>query len=138
MSEVRAVSVRYDADRKLIRAASRSAGGQRLFDDGALTQLRFVRRMQRLGLALGEFARLVRATEELSCRPSSRVIVSRLRTHLTAVETRLQELDSVRHELSACSPPMRLAAATSCASAPRLVRPVRAGRSFDPPPSRRG
>lgn len=94
-------TVRYYADRKLIRAASRSAGGQRLFDDGTLKQLRFVRRLQRLGLALGEIARLVRATEELSCRPSSKVIVSRLRTHLTAVETRLQELDSVRHELSA-------------------------------------
>jgi DNA-binding transcriptional MerR regulator len=94
-------TVRYYADRKLIRAARRSAGGQRLFDDEALKQLHFVRRMQRLGLGLSEIAQLVRATEELSCRPSSKVIVSRLRTHLTAVETRLQELDGVRHELSA-------------------------------------
>ncbi|HZP94877.1 MAG TPA: MerR family transcriptional regulator [Candidatus Limnocylindria bacterium] len=93
-------TVRYYADRRLIRAVRRSASGQRVFDETALRQLRFVRRMQHLGLALREIEQLLRATEGLSCRPSSQVITARLQRHVATVDARLQELEAVRHELA--------------------------------------
>lgn len=93
-------TVRYYADLKLIKPARRSSSGERLFDESGLRQLRFVRRMRHLGLPLKEVARLLRATEQLSCRPSSEVIVAQLRRHGAAVEARLRELESVRHALT--------------------------------------
>ena len=47
-------TVRYYADRGLIRPASRMPGGYRIFDESALRQLRFIRRLQGFGLTLRE------------------------------------------------------------------------------------
>jgi len=98
--DVKLRTVRYYADRKLIRPARLSSSGERVFDESSVRQLRFVRRMRHLGLSLKEVARLLRATEQLSCRPSSQVIVAQLQRHVAAVESRLLELESVRHELA--------------------------------------
>lgn len=94
-------TVRYYVDRRLLRPARRAPSGIRLFDDTALRQLRFIRRMQRFGLPLSEIARLLRASEELSCPPSSQLVLARLRRHVATVEARLVELEGVKHELTA-------------------------------------
>ena len=94
-------TVRYYADLKLISSARRAPGGERVFEDAAMRQLRFVRRMQHLGLSLAEIAQLLRATEQLSCKPSSRLIVAQLRGHVSTVESQLRELEAVKHELAA-------------------------------------
>lgn len=93
-------TVRYYADRGLIRPARRSAGGYRLFDDRAMRQLRFVRRLQGLGLTLGKLQRVLRAAERQSCGERSTAIEQLLAAQLSSVEHRLEELSQVHHELA--------------------------------------
>jgi len=120
-------TVRYYADRRLIRPARQTSAGQRVFDHAALRQIRFVRRLQRLGLPLREIAHLLKATEQLSCKPSSQVIVNRLKQHVATVDSRLQELAEVKHELASllvanqvgCSDELCLCATTR--PAPRVT-----------------
>ncbi len=93
-------TVRYYVDRGLIRPARRSANGYRLFDENGLGRLRFVRRMQGLGLTLRELQQLMRAAERQSCGDSSATVQRRLAAQLTSVERRIEELEQVRHELA--------------------------------------
>ena len=93
-------TVRYYVDRGLIRPARRSSGGYRIFDDNALRQLRFIRRLQGLGLTLRELHQLLAAAQRQSCGQSSVAVESRLRVQLDTVERRLRELEGVRHELA--------------------------------------
>ena len=93
-------TVRYYADRGLIKPARRSAGGYRIFDEDSLRQLRFVRRLRGLGLTLRELERIVRAAERLSCGDSSVGVRQRLTTQLATVGRRIDELKQVQHELS--------------------------------------
>lgn len=99
-SEVPARTVRYYADRGLIRPARRSGGGYRLFDQNGLRQLRFIRRLQSLGLSLRELQQVMRAAERQSCGDSSAAVRKRLEAHVSLVEARIAELERVRHELA--------------------------------------
>ncbi len=93
-------TVRYYVDRGLISPARKSSGGYRLFDENSLRRLRFVRRMQGLGLTLSELQQLLRAAERQSCGDSSASMQQRLAAQLTAVGRRIEELQQVQHELS--------------------------------------
>lgn len=93
-------TVRYYVDRGLIKPASRSRNGYRVFDDNGVRQLRFVRRMQGLGLTLRELHQLLQAAERQSCGDSSALVQKRLERQLTTVERRIDELQQIRHELS--------------------------------------
>lgn len=93
-------TVRYYADRGLIKPSRRSAGGYRIFDENSLRQLRFVRRLRGLGLTLRELERIVRAAERQSCGDSSVTVRQRLTTQLATVGQRIDELQQVQHELS--------------------------------------
>jgi len=114
-------TVRYYADQRLIAAAQTTQGGYRMFDDRSLRQVRFIRRMQQLGLPLTDIAALLRDADRLSCGQSSKALVSRLRRQLDAIESQIEELVAVRHELTAlvtpgaptCSDEMCLCGATS-------------------------
>ena len=97
-------TVRYYADQRLI-AAQTTESGYRVFDDRSLRQLRFIRRLQRLGLPLADIAALLRDADRLSCGQSSKALVSRLRRQLEAIESQLEELVAVRHELTALVTP---------------------------------
>lgn len=97
-------TVRYYADQRLI-AAQTTESGYRVFDDRSLRQLRFIRRLQRLGLPLADIAALLRDADRLSCGQSSKALVSRLRRQLDAIESQLEELVAVRHELTALVSP---------------------------------
>lgn len=97
-------TVRYYADQRLI-AAQTTESGYRVFDDRSLRQLRFIRRLQRLGLPLADIAALLRDADRLSCGQSSKALVSRLRRQLDAIESQLEELVAVRHELTALVTP---------------------------------
>lgn len=93
-------TVRYYVDRGLIRPARRSSGGYRLFDENAVRQLRFIRRLHGLGLTLRELQQLLAAAERQSCGQSSVAVERRLRIQLAAIERRVHELEGVRHELA--------------------------------------
>jgi len=98
-------TVRYYADQRMIAAARTTESGYRVFDDRSLRQLRFIRRLQRLGLPLADIAALLRDADRLSCGQSSKALLSRLRRQLDAVESQINELQSVRHELTALVTP---------------------------------
>lgn len=99
-ADVSARTVRYYVDRGLIRPARRSEGGYRLFDDNALRQLRFLRRLQGLGLTLRELQQLLRAAERQSCGQTSAAVTRTLESQLGDLDRRLEELGQVRHELA--------------------------------------
>lgn len=90
-------TVRYYADRKLIRPTRRTPGGYRLFDEHTLRQLRLMQRLQRLGLPLREIRALVRAAEPIG---SIRLRRAQLRDLLAVVESRRAELEGTRHEFT--------------------------------------
>lgn len=98
-------TVRYYADQRLIAAARTTESGYRVFDDRSLRQLRFLRRLQGLGLPLADIATLLRDADRLSCGQSSKALVSRLRRQLSVVESQINDLQSVRHELTALLTP---------------------------------
>lgn len=99
-ADVPARTVRYYVDRGLIRSSQRSEGGYRLFDDNALRQLRFLRRLQGLGLTLRELQQLLRAAERQSCGQTSAALTRKLESQLANLDRRLAELGQVRHELA--------------------------------------
>lgn len=129
LSGLPARTVRYYADRRLISAAKTTRGGYRVFDDRAVRQLRFIRRLQRLGLPLAEIAALLRDADRVSCGQSSKALVVRLRRQLDAVVAQIDELQSVRHELTALVSP----GAPSCTDELCLCggQTVAAGRGAD-------
>lgn len=96
---VAARTVRYYADRGLLPAAKRSEAGYREFGEEALRRLRFIRRVQALGMTLDDLAALLRAVERQSCGQASRLVAKRLTDQLGTVERRIAELHSVAHEL---------------------------------------
>jgi len=83
----------------VIAPQQRTEGGYRLFGERAISQLRFVQRMQRLGLELDEIAALLRDADRLSCGQSSKALRARLGQQLQALEMQMRELSSVREEL---------------------------------------
>lgn len=93
-------TVRYYVDRGLIQPSRRTQGGYRLFGENALRQLRFLRRLQGLGLTLRELQQLLRAAERQSCGQSSATLTRRLESQLSTIDRRLEELGQVRHELA--------------------------------------
>lgn len=99
--------MRFYADAGLIVPALRTQGGYRVFDESALRRLRFLRRVQRLGLSLGEIKQLLRTAEQLSCGRSSEVLRRRLARQLEVVDERISELQEIRHELASLVAPSR-------------------------------
>jgi len=93
-------TVRFYADERIIVPAQRTDGGYRIYDDAALRRLRFISRVQPLGLPLSEIKQLLRASEQLSCGRSSDAVRKRLARQLTLVDERLTALGAVRHELA--------------------------------------
>jgi MerR family transcriptional regulator, copper efflux regulator len=100
LAGVPARTLRYYVDRGLIKPTRRSPSGYRLFDENSLRRLRFVRRMQGLGLTLRELQQLLQAAERQSCGDSSAIMQRRLAGQLATVERRIDELHQIRHELS--------------------------------------
>lgn len=99
-TDLPARTVRYYVDRGLIRPSRRTQAGYRLFGENAVRQLRFLRRLQGLGLTLRELQQLLRAAERQSCGQSSATLTRRLESQLSTIDRRLEELGQVRHELA--------------------------------------
>ena len=98
-SGMSARTVRFYADRGVIAPQQRTEGGYRVFGERAIRQLRFVQRMQRLGLELDEIAALLRDADRLNCGQSSKALQARLGQQLEALEMQMRELSGVRDEL---------------------------------------
>lgn len=91
-------AIRFYERRRLLPAASRSAGRFRLYRAEDIDRLRFVRRMQRLGFSLEEIRQLtgIRADEANACA----AVRQFLNTKLAEVTEKIRELLQLRSELT--------------------------------------
>lgn len=92
-SGVSAKMIRYYEQVELLRPASRSASGYRLFDGTDVHTLRFIRRARNLGFALEEIAELLALWRD-DRRSSARVKALAL-AHVADLEQRSRELQAM-------------------------------------------
>lgn len=97
---VSADTIRYYEDEGVLPEPRRSDTGYRLYDEGTVERLRFVRQAQALGLRLEEIAEILALVEERGLDPCSHV-EARLRERLAQVEERMRDLDALRERLRA-------------------------------------
>lgn len=100
-------SIRFYERRRILREPARTAGGYRIYGEGDVEDLRFVRQCQELGFTLREIQPLVnlhRAAARLTAagvrRPAEfRDIAQRARVKLDQIEEKMRTLKSVRSRL---------------------------------------
>ena len=94
-----ASALRYYEDIGLLAAPSRTDAGYRVYDEDAVTRLRFIARAKQLGCTLDEIRELVRAWEGDQCAP----VVEQLRALVDAkvadTADRIDELRAFRDQL---------------------------------------
>jgi DNA-binding transcriptional MerR regulator len=95
-------TIRFYEQSGLLPAPSRTPAGYRSYDQDAVTRLRFVRSAQALGLSLAEIAEVLRIRDHQG--PPCSYVAELLDTHISALDTRINELTALRDELRARYP----------------------------------
>src|SRR3954447_17869693 len=95
-------TIRFYEQSGLLPAPSRTPAGYRSYDQDAVTRLRFVRSAQALGLSLAEIADVLRIRDRHG--PPCSYVAELLDTHISALDTRINELSALRDELRARRP----------------------------------
>jgi MerR family copper efflux transcriptional regulator len=95
-------TIRFYEQSGLLLTPPRTEGGYRVYDQDAVTRLRFVRSAQALGLSLAEIAEVLRIRDHQG--PPCSYVAELIETHISAVETRIKELAALRDELRARLP----------------------------------
>lgn len=138
----------------LVRPHARSKGRYRLFDAGAVLRVRWIAKLQDLGLTLGEIQNIVREWEQASSAPGAmRQMQATYRTKLEETRAQIARLRSLEAELSAslqyletcdtCDTARLLRACSCCerhdeqTQAPELVAGFGAGHREATPDERR-
>jgi DNA-binding transcriptional MerR regulator len=122
-------TLRYYEQVGLLAATERSSGGYRLYDEAAVTRLRFIDRAKQLGLPLEEIRKLVAVWDGGLCAH----VQDRLRAHVTAksVEVRARvegltafaaQLDTALAELTVTVPDGPCSDGCGCADPPSQGR----------------
>lgn len=95
-------TVRYYEEIGLLTAARRSSGGRRVFDDDALSRLRFIGRLKTLGFSLNEIRHInaVFAVNQSTAEMLT-ALDERMERHLATLGQRLGELKGLRTDLLA-------------------------------------
>lgn len=94
---VRPSALRYYEARGLLRPAARLPNGYRIYDEGAINLLNFVRRAQSLGITLKEIKTLLELSRR-GQRPCAEV-KELARQHLTDLDLKIRELELLRQQL---------------------------------------
>ena len=95
-------TIRFYEQAGLLPAPERTPSGYRIYDQDAITRLRFVRSAQRLGLSLAEIAEVLQVRD---CQgPPCTYVTKLIETHISALEDRVKELTALRDELRARLP----------------------------------
>jgi DNA-binding transcriptional MerR regulator len=90
-------TLRYYERIGLLRRVGRDASGRRVYDDGDLSDLRFIRRAQAMGFSLEEIGLLLQMrTDPRNARAEVRELTA---AKLAEIERRLQEIETLRNEL---------------------------------------
>lgn len=95
-------TVRYYERRGMLPAAPRTASGYRVYTQAAVARIRLARRLQSLGLTLGEIIGALHAQDAGHASGSWELCASqrwRLREALDRIESRLADLARVRAEV---------------------------------------
>ena len=92
-------TLRYYDELGLLRPAGRTPSGYRLYGDGAVDRLRFVRKAQRLGLSLTDIRSILNISDEgrIPCRHVAEIVDR----ELTHIDDQLRQLRSLRRDLVA-------------------------------------
>jgi DNA-binding transcriptional MerR regulator len=95
---ISANALRYYGREGLILPASTSSSGYRLYDDGAVARLRFIKHAQRCGFTLAEIAELLtlQARDSACCNDVRRLTIEKklqLETKIKAMQTMSKALD---------------------------------------------
>jgi DNA-binding transcriptional MerR regulator len=90
-------TLRYYERRGLLPDPGRSLGGHREYGPEAVTVLRIIKALQRLGFTLDEIAELLTVGSHRGPRPGLR---ERAQDKIAEVEARIAQLEQVRHTLA--------------------------------------
>ncbi len=90
-------TIRYYEDMGLITPL-RQANGYRVFDEGSLEKLRFLRRARKLGFSVKDCARLLEINEKP--QGGDELVTQITQKHLRDVKQKIQQLKSVQATLS--------------------------------------
>ena len=98
-SGVNIETIRFYERSGLLKAPPRTAGGHRVYDEGGVKRLNFVRRARELGFTLGQIGDLLALAgqQEPSCAKAAALA----NTHLAAVRRRLADLARMETVLAA-------------------------------------
>lgn len=99
LSECTIQTIRYYEKEKLLDPPPRSEGNFRLYDNNALSRLRFIKRCRSLGMTLAEIHQLfnLQKNQSESCQKVSNMIDSRVEE----VQVKIKELQQLKTELKA-------------------------------------
>ena len=92
-------TVRYYEREGLLPSPGRSEGNYRLYDDGQLSRLLFIRNCRALEMSLGEIRALLAIKD--GAGPDCREVVALLDAHIGHVSERLGRLSALREQLTA-------------------------------------
>lgn len=100
---VRVRTIRFYEQAGLLPSPERTPGGQREYDEDAVTRLRFARSAQALGLSLAQIAEILRIRD---CEgPPCEHVTELLHRHIEAVEAKIRQLAALRDDLRTRVPP---------------------------------
>jgi MerR family transcriptional regulator, copper efflux regulator len=91
-------TIRFYEREGLLPEPSRRASGYRSYDEGAIAQLRFIRRAKDLGFTLEEIRELLALSRDR--RKGVGAVKKRATDRLVALDTRISELQRVRDGLA--------------------------------------
>ena len=92
-----AKTLRYYDRVGLLRPATRTPSGYRLYDDAAPSRLRFIRRAKSLGIRLADIRRILAVRDEGSA--PCRHVQDLVSANITAIETQIADLQALRRDL---------------------------------------
>jgi MerR family transcriptional regulator, copper efflux regulator len=91
-------TIRYYAEMGLLKTSGRSEGQFRLFSADVIDRLAFIKRIQKLGLSLQEIAGILQIYDR--GLPPCSEIKQQLEHQISEIDRRIQELVSLRREIS--------------------------------------
>lgn len=109
----------------LLAPSERSKGGYRLYDEDAVTRVRWIGKLQEMGFSLSEIQAMARQWEQSGSAPSAMAKVERLlEEKLAQTREQIERLRTLEHELQAsldylqvcptCAPDQLIDACASC------------------------
>lgn len=96
-SQLPVKTIRFYEERGLIKTASRTAGGFRLFEPAVLSRLSFIKRSQALGLSLKDIQDILDIADN-GKRPCKSVR-QKFQAKVVEVENRIRQLETLKAQL---------------------------------------